>query len=72
MQKIEYGMKINFSKTIVMKFSRTNDNQIMVKIDGQEIENINEFCYLNVRISYDGRDRKETKCRIDMVKKAFP
>ena len=64
-------MKMNSSKTKVVKFSRTNDYEITINVDSQEIENVKEFCYLGVWISIDGRDQKEIKSRIGMVRKAF-
>ena len=64
-------MKINVFKTEVKKFSGTNDNKIKVSINGQEIENVNEFCYPDAWICNDGKDQKEIKCRIGRTKKAF-
>ena len=64
-------MKINAFKTEVIKFSGTNNKEIKVSTDGQEIEYVEEFCYLGVRISNNERDQKEIKSRTGMARKAF-
>ena len=64
----KYGMKINAGKTKVMQFTKDDDKEVQIKIRRQEIENINESRYVGVLINNDGRDLKEIKTRIDMVK----
>ena len=53
---LKNGMKINSSKTKVMKFCRISENKMMINIGGQIIKKVEEFCYLGVRISNNGRD----------------
>ena len=67
----KYDMKINTKKTKTMKFSRTNDTKVKIKIDGEEIENVAKFRYLGALINEDGRDTKEIRSRIGMAKQAF-
>src|SRR6218665_1169241 len=49
----EYGMKINTKKTKVMKISRIEgkEKNMKITIDGEEIEQVTEFCYLGSLIS---------------------
>ena len=39
-------MKINTKKTKVMKISKDKETSISIIIDGEEIEQVKEFCYL--------------------------
>jgi len=69
----EYEMKINTKKTKVMKISRIEGEEKNTKItvDGEETEQVTEFCYLGSLISSDAKCHKEIKKRIAMGKKAF-
>ena len=64
-------MKINTKKTKTMKFSRTNDTKVKMKIDGEEIENVAKFRYLGALIIEDGIDTKKIRSTIGMAKQAF-
>ena len=68
----KYRVKINKNKTKVMKCSRNNkDGLLNVKIGGEKIMEVEEFCYLGSRITKDGRSRSDIKCRIAQAKRAF-
>ena len=65
-----YDMKINVSKTKVMKVSR-NGGVINIFVDGQKLEQVNKFKYLGAWITEDGRSETEIKTRLAMAKDAF-
>ena len=72
----EYDMKINVKKTKVMRLCRNGckregGNPINIKIEGQEIEQVNQFRYLGSLISDDGTCTAEITRRIAMAKYAF-
>ena len=67
----EYNMKINIKKTKVMKISKEKETTICIKINGEEIEQVTEFCYLGSVISSDAKCHKEIRRRIAMGKEAF-
>src|SRR6218665_2044484 len=69
----EYEMKINTNKTKVMKISMVEGDETNMKItiDGEEIEQVTEFCYFESLISSDVKCHKEIKKRIAMGKEAF-
>jgi hypothetical protein len=67
----EYNMKINIKKTKVMKISKEKETTICIKISGEEIEQVKEFCYLGSLISSDAKCHKEIRRRIAMGKEAF-
>src|SRR3984885_11701661 len=64
-------MKINTKKTKVMKISKDKEATISIIIDGEEIEQVKEFCYLGSLISSDAKCHKEIRRRIAKGKKAF-
>ncbi len=68
---LEYGMKINTKKTKVMRISRTEREKVKIQIDGKEIEQVTEFCYLGSVITSDARCQKEVRRRIALGKEAF-
>jgi len=67
----KYNMKINTKKTKVMKISKDKEASISIIIDGEEIEQVKEFCYLGSLISSDAKCHKEIRRRIAMGKEAF-
>lgn len=69
----EYGMKINIKKTKVMRISREakGEKNMKITINGEEVEQVTEFCYLGSLISEDAKCHKEIKKRIAMGKEAF-
>ena len=56
-----------------MKLSRVEgeEENVKITIDGEEIEQVTEFCYLGSLISSDAKCHKEIKNRIAMGKEAF-
>ena len=69
----EYGMKINIKKTKVMRISREakGEKNMKITINGEEVEQVTEFCYLGSLISEDAKCHKEIRKRIAMGKEAF-
>src|SRR6218665_1446379 len=69
----EYGMKINTKKTKVIKISRVEgeEKNMKITIDGEEIEQVSEFCYVERLISSDAKCPKEIKQRITMGKESL-
>ena len=72
----EYDMKINVKKTKVMRVCRNGSkregsNSINILIEGQLVEQVNQFRYLGSLISDDGTCTAEIKSRIAMAKNAF-
>ncbi|CAF1496207.1 unnamed protein product [Didymodactylos carnosus] len=72
----QYDMKINVKKTKVMRVCRKGSkkeggNPVNITIDGQVVEQVNQFRYLGSLISDDGTCLAEIKSRIAMAKKAF-
>ena len=49
----EYEMKINTKKTKVMKISRIEVSTVKITINGEDIEQVNKFCYLGSVITQD-------------------
>jgi hypothetical protein len=66
-----YGMRINKSKTKVMKIGKGEQEQLQINIDGQILEQVQQFKYLGSLITEDGRSEKEVRKRIAMAKEAF-
>ena len=72
----EYDMKINVKKTKVMRVCRNGSkreggNSINIMIEGQWVEQVNQFRYLGSFISDDGTCTAEIKSRVAMAKNAF-
>lgn len=68
----KYGMKINASKTKVMRIQRHQTNRALkIKVQHEELEQVTSFRYLGTIISEDGRDEKEIWTRIAMARGAF-
>src|SRR6218665_2272355 len=67
----EYDMKVNIKKTKVMKASRKGEGLINITIDGEILEQVEQFRYLGGLITSDGRGETEIKTRIGMTKNAF-
>jgi len=66
-----YGMKINIKKTKVMRVSRKGGRKVSIKIEGNQIEQVQNFKYLGSNMSEEGRCETEVKIRIAMAKEAF-
>ena len=68
----KYGMKINIKKTKVMKISKKEEETTLnIQIEGKEIEQVKEFCYLGSSITTDAKCHREIRRRIAMGKEAF-
>ena len=67
----EYGMKINRKKTKVMRMSKYEGKRVKIVINGEEIEQVHQFCYLGSLITEDCRCTAEIKRRIAMGKESF-
>src|ERR1700733_14325062 len=63
-------MKINIKKTKVMRTSKRRDKTIKITINGEEIEQLEKFCYLGSMVTNDARCHVEIK-RLAMGKDAF-
>ena len=68
---LDYGMKINTKKTKVMRISRMGRVNVKIQVDGKEVEQVEEFCYLGSVITADARCQMEVRRRIALGKEAF-
>jgi len=50
----EFSMKINVKKTKVMCISHKGNNKVKIYVDEQQVEQVNQFRYLDSLISEDG------------------
>ena len=67
-----YGMALNAKKTKVVVISRVKEaNKIEIKVDGVELEQVDQFLYLGSIINEEGRCNAEIKKRIGIAKSAF-
>ena len=65
-------MALNAKKTKVMVISRVKEaNKIEIKVDGVELEQVDQFLYLGSIINEEGRCNAEIKKRIGIAKSAF-
>uniref|UniRef100_A0A8D8WNZ2 Craniofacial development protein 2 n=1 Tax=Cacopsylla melanoneura TaxID=428564 RepID=A0A8D8WNZ2_9HEMI len=69
---IRYGMKINISKTKVMRMSKkVTEERMKVTLEGKYLEQVENFKYLGGMIYADGSCTKEIRSRIAMGKTAY-
>ena len=66
-----YDMKINGTKTKIMRISIKRNKKIKIIIEGMKLKQVQSFGYLGSIITEDGRCGKEIRCRIGMVKGKF-
>ena len=66
----EFGLTINFSKTKIMKVSRTGEKETSLFIEGKELKSVTSFEYLGVIFQNDNKEATEFR-RIAMAKQAF-
>ena len=66
-----YDMKINVKKTKAMKIGRDNDKVLNIKVNENQLEQVNKFKYLGSMLTSDGSRQCETRSRIAMVKEVF-
>jgi len=69
--KNEYNMKINKVKTKVLVCSANEGTQTQIALDGNTLEQVNEYKYLRSTITKDGRSTREIISRINQAKCAF-
>ena len=70
----EYGMKINHKKTKVMRFrkaSRARNLKLNIRVDGQNLEQVEQFNYLGSTLEENGHSSKDIRKRIALAKEAF-
>ena len=68
----QFGMKTNIKKTKAMVVSKKpNTHKINIAIDGQHIEQVTSYMYLDSLITEDGRCEKEIKRRIMIARTTF-
>ena len=65
------GLDMNTSKTKVMVFSKQNGVKVSIKVDGEEIEQVDAMKYLDATLTEDGRSKTEIKIRIAKAKSSF-
>ena len=63
------GLKINEGKTKAMRIHARNQEKII--INGQGIEDVNEFVYLGARVCKEGGGVKDLKNRLSKARGAF-
>ena len=66
----DYGMKINISKTKAMVIGK-KPKKVNIRIEGESIEQMDSFKYLECNISSNMNCCQEVKQRIAMAKEAF-
>ena len=66
----KYGIKINIKKTKVMKIGR-KPSTIKLTVDGEILQQVEEFKYLESILSSSGYTEKDIRVRIGMAKSAF-
>jgi len=67
----KYNMRINTKKTKVIRISQVEGRPIRIKVNGQNLEKVEEFCYLGSLVTEDGRSCREVRRRIALGKEAF-
>ena len=61
----EYGMKMNVKKTKAMCISRQGKTKVKIYIDGQILEQVQQFRYLGSLITEDGYCDKGLEAELD-------
>jgi len=69
--KENYSVNVNRNKTEVMVCGKTVIETPKIRLRNEELQEVEEFCYLGSKITKVGRSTKETKCRIAQTKRAF-
>ena len=69
----EAGLDMNAKKTKTMVVSKhpERDKTIDIKIDGETLEQVDQFKYLGTQVTDDARTEKELNCRIGAAKTKF-
>lgn len=69
--KTEYNMKINKEKTKVLASSRNEETQTQIILDGDPLEQVNEYKYLGSNITEDGHSTKDIISRTYKINCTF-
>jgi len=64
-------MKISAKKTKIMCISHQGNHKVRISINGQQVEQVDQFKYLGSVISADGRCVTEIRRRIALGKQTF-
>jgi len=67
----EYNMKINTKKTKIMCISRQWNRKVRISIDGQQVEQVDQFKYIGSAVSADRYRGNEIRRRIAQSKQTF-
>jgi len=67
----KYNMRINTKKNKVMRISQVEGRPIRIKVNGQNLEKVKQFCYLGSLVTEDGRSCREVRRRNALGKEAF-
>ena len=69
--RVKCNMKINKTKTKIMKCSRDGSQKNSIWLEGERLAQVNLFKYLGSIITSDGRCEKDIRSRIAQAKEAF-
>jgi len=67
----KYNMRINTKKTKVMRITQVEGRTMRIKVNGQNLEKVKQFCYLGNLVAEDGRSCREVRRKIALGKEAF-
>ena len=67
----EYGLRINKKKTETLVIAKTGNPTCNIKINNENIKQVDSFKYLGSLITTDGKCIKEVRTRIGMAKTSF-
>jgi len=67
----KYNMRINTKTTKVLRISQAEGRPTRINVNGQNLENVKQFCYLGSLVTEDGRSYREVRRRIALGKEAF-
>ena len=66
------GMKVNVGKTKTVTSGVSNDpNERLIRLNGEEIEEVGHFKYLGAMMSANGQSKEEIASRIAAARRAF-
>ena len=67
----KYNVRINTKKTKVLRMSQVEGRPIRIKVNGQNLEKVKQFCYLGSLVTEGNRSGREVRRRIALGKEAF-
>ena len=65
------GLDMNVKKTKTMVISKNEDMQVKIKVEGKNLEQVQQFKYLGQTITNEGKGNKEIEIRIAQAKSIF-